>query len=155
MMMSSLTGAWVLDVYRSDTLEAYLRCMGAPDRVVEAQLAGEQACPSRNVLVLDDSRLVVHKHTSVNNLTESYELDQERVTPSTYGEKRAIASLLQPGRHDALAIKTALPTDTSDFGLVETRRLVGDGSTHIQELLLRNLDTGAQSITRRTWVREP
>ncbi|CAN0333844.1 unnamed protein product, partial [Ectocarpus fasciculatus] len=33
MMMASLTGSWALDVHRSDTLEAYLRCMGAPGGV--------------------------------------------------------------------------------------------------------------------------
>ena len=35
------------------------------------QMAGEQACPSRNVIALDDSLLIIHKSTAVNNFTET------------------------------------------------------------------------------------
>lgn len=36
------------------------------------QVAGEQAYLSRNVISLDESMLVIHKDTAVNNFTERY-----------------------------------------------------------------------------------
>lgn len=52
-------------------MEGYLRCMMTPSIVIEAQLAGELAHQSRNVFALDDSLLLLHKRTRVNDFTEA------------------------------------------------------------------------------------
>ncbi|CAN0422913.1 unnamed protein product [Pylaiella littoralis] len=152
--LASMTGAWVLDVSSSDTMEEYLRCMGMPRAGIEAQLAGELIQPSRNVFAIDDSLLLLHKRTRINDITEAFELEAERVTPAFHGGvKRAVASLLLRGSYDAFVVETLMPTHLHTFRLVEIRRLLGDGSTHMQEIHLHNLDTGIQSTTKRTWKR--
>ena len=35
------------------------------------QMAAERACQSRNVIALDESVLIIHKSTAVNNITET------------------------------------------------------------------------------------
>lgn len=52
-------------------MEEYLRCMGMPRVGIEAQLAGELIQPSRNVFAIDDSLLLLHKRTRINDITEA------------------------------------------------------------------------------------
>ena len=42
------------------------------------QKAGERSRQSRNVIALDESLLIIHKSTAVNNLTETWDLRQEQ-----------------------------------------------------------------------------
>eukprot|EP00904_Undaria_pinnatifida_P009754 jgi/Undpi1/5909/HiC_scaffold_2.g01183.m1 len=136
-------------------MEAYLRCMGVPHAAIQAQVAGEQVYKSRNVIALDEARFVVHKRTHINNFTESYDLDEERVTPTRYGARRSTVSLGDEGRLDGFAIATTVPTASGDVDMIEARQLIEGGAAHAQEIRLMNRSTDEQSVTRRVWTRVP
>eukprot|EP00904_Undaria_pinnatifida_P009749 jgi/Undpi1/5904/HiC_scaffold_2.g01178.m1 len=151
---ASIAGAWVLDLSRSDTMSGYLECMQVPPAGIEAQVTGERTHDSLNVVGIHGSTLTVHKQTSINNFTETFELDQEKVTPTRYGARRSTASLRDWGP-DGLVCSTTTPTPGGVVHLVETRQLLDGGLSHAQELHVHNLTTGVQSITLRTWTRVP
>eukprot|EP00752_Nemacystus_decipiens_P003064 g2841.t1 len=153
---SSLSGAWVLDVASSDTLEDYMRCLAAPEAAIHAQAELEAAYPSRNVISLDESKLVIYKRTASTNSTEDFDIDEEKVVESSTGTvKRSTASLREGGQPDGyiLVSETVSTGGHSSLIHVEARQLSPGGHVHTQELSVRNLVTGAQSMTTRFWTR--
>eukprot|EP00752_Nemacystus_decipiens_P005599 g5068.t1 len=153
--LNSISGSWVLDLARSDTMEEYLRCLRAPEGVIEAQISGEQSRESRNVFAVQANGVVIHKRTALNNFTEVYYFDTDRVTQTGYGEWRSMLSLSQPGQANGLVITSTVPTADHDVHLVEVRELIDGGTAHTQVLHLTNLSTEEQHVTRRVWVRVP
>eukprot|EP00903_Cladosiphon_okamuranus_P016560 g15277.t1 len=152
----SLSGAWVLDVARSETLDEYLRCLAAPEEAIQAHAALEATYPSRNVITLDESTLVIHKHTAATNSTEDFEIGEEKLVESSTGTvKRCTASLGEGGQPDGyiLVSETLSTAGHSILVHVEARQLSPGGHVHTQELRVRNQATGAQSVTTRIWVR--
>ncbi|CAM9383637.1 unnamed protein product [Scytosiphon promiscuus] len=150
---NSIVGAWVLEVSRSETMEGYLRCMNVADLAIEAQMKAEQDHESRNVFAMEGTKLVIHKRTKINHLTQIYELDKEKITDGRSGPKHCMVSLRNPGCLDGLVLTTSMPTAQGQMHLVETRQLLDKGHVHAQELHLSNLTTGARCVTKRTWVR--
>eukprot|EP00904_Undaria_pinnatifida_P009607 jgi/Undpi1/5777/HiC_scaffold_2.g01051.m1 len=130
---NSLGGAWVLDLSRSDTLEGYLQCLLTPEMAIQAQVAGEQAYRSRNVIALDESTFVIGKRTAVNNFTETFALDHEQVKHTSSGVKRSRASLGEDGDLDEVVIVTTmLRPGGSSVIVVEARKLLNRGQIHQQ-----------------------
>eukprot|EP00752_Nemacystus_decipiens_P011423 g10144.t1 len=157
---TSISGAWVLDLDGSDTFEDYLRCLGAPEGAVRAQVAGEHAYLSRNVIALDESMLVIHKDTAVNNFTERFKLDREQISRCGFdgGVRRTSASLGVGGRLDGYVIATttsAPPPSNRESETIEARQLLDGGHGHIQQINVRNLLTGVECKVVRNWVRVP
>ncbi|CAM9682754.1 unnamed protein product [Pylaiella littoralis] len=156
---ASIAGAWVLDLSRSGTFEEYLRCLGTPEVAIAHQLAGEQAYQSRNVIALDESRLVVHKDTAVNCYTERFLLDQEQVSRTRSGEglKQAMASLGNDNSLDGYVVVTTtnMPVGRQNLETVEARQLIDGGRAHIQKINVRKVETGEHVVVMRTWVRVP
>lgn len=154
---ATMTGAWVLDLSRSDTFEGHLRFLGNPEATLQSQVAAERAYRSRNVIALDDSRLVIYKDTAVNHYTEMFELDEERVTPCRSGDgvNHITASLGDGARLDGYVIVSITSTNCGRQTLetIEARQLIDGGSAHVQHLNVRKIATGEQYTTRRTWVR--
>lgn len=65
-----------------------IRCfirLGVVCTLLLSQLAGEQAYQSRNVIALDESRLVVHKDTAVNCYTERFACTMRISQPKLHG----------------------------------------------------------------------
>eukprot|EP00903_Cladosiphon_okamuranus_P013251 g12356.t1 len=154
--LSSISGAWVLDQSRSDTMAGHLRCMLVPDQVISSYvLAEQQACQSRNVIAVIGQEVIIHQRTVVDTITEIYHLDTEGVIETDFGERRSMVSFSDAGRSVGLVITTTRPTAESELHLVEVRQLVNGGMEHTQVLHLTNLTTERQHVTRRTWVRVP
>eukprot|EP00752_Nemacystus_decipiens_P005597 g5066.t1 len=153
--LNSISGSWVLDLARSDTMEGYLRCLQSPEGLIESQISGEQSRESRNVFAVQANGVVIHKTTAVNNFTEIYYFDADRVTQTSFGERRSMLSLSQPGQASGLVITTTIPTADHELHLVEVRELIDGGTAHTQVLHLTNLTTEEQHVTRRVWVRVP
>eukprot|EP00904_Undaria_pinnatifida_P009564 jgi/Undpi1/5738/HiC_scaffold_2.g01012.m1 len=152
----TLAGAWQLDLSRSDTMEAYLRCMHASEQVINASVEGEKTCASRNAIALDGSTLVIYKQTVANNFTETFKLGVKKTTEGMSGTKRSTASLTIPGRLDGLVTVSSVPTaNSSEVHLVERRWLEPGGNYQTQELTLSNLTTGETCTTWRSWERVP
>ncbi|CAM9463362.1 unnamed protein product [Ectocarpus sp. 12 AP-2014] len=166
----TISGAWVLDLSRSDTFESYLQCLGTPPQAILAQVTGEREYQSRNVIALDASELVIHKKTAINNFTERFELDEEQVTPTRPwnrpqdgggggggGVNQVTVSLGESEQLDGyvVATTTSAPNGRPSVETVEVRQLTDGGLTHIQQIDVRNLLTGGQCTVMRVWVRVP
>ncbi|CAM9174639.1 unnamed protein product [Pylaiella littoralis] len=155
---SSLTGSWVLDISRSDTMAAYLRLLGTPESTIEALTAAEQAAQSRNAITLDDSQLAIYKHTAINHYTETFTLNEEHVIASDASgtTQRYKVSLLNEGDMTGYRVeKRTTSSGGRDMSLVDSRRLEGHGHNHTQELNVRNNTTDTECTIVRTWVRVP
>ncbi|CAM9092148.1 unnamed protein product [Scytosiphon promiscuus] len=160
----SITGSWVLDLFRSDTFESYLRCLSIAEPAIQAQVAGERAFQSRNVIALDESTLAIHKDTAVHRFTETFQLGRERLTPRRTisgnvgrGANQATASLAAGGQLDGYVVATTTigPGGSPSQETVEVRQLIDGGLAHTQQINVQNLATGGQCVVTRTWVRVP
>eukprot|EP00752_Nemacystus_decipiens_P016457 g14712.t1 len=155
---SSLTGAWVLDLSRSDTMAGHLRLLATPEAAIQTQMAGEQAQRSHNAITLNESRLAIVKSTAVRNSAETFKLNEEKISQTVAGvAKRSTASLLHDGLLTGyvVATSTTSPDGVDLLQQVESRWLEDGGHAHVQELSVRNNVTGAQCVTVRTWTRVP
>ncbi|CAM9588978.1 unnamed protein product [Ectocarpus sp. 12 AP-2014] len=155
---TTLTGAWVLDVTRSDSMEDYLRLLlDNPEQAIQAQAAGEQNTQSRNVIMLNETHLVIYKRTAANHFTETFELGLEKAVQNAAGYiKRSTASLIDDGLLTGyfVAIST-MSAEGRSLSLVDARRLEEGGHAHAQELSVRNNTTGETCTIMRTWIRVP
>ncbi|CAN0022960.1 unnamed protein product [Ascophyllum nodosum] len=153
---SSISGAWVLDLSRSDTMEGYLRCLRTPEEAIRQQVEAEQDLQTRNVIALNGSTLIIHKRTTTSGtFTESFVLGEERITQARFGMRRSIVTL-GPSRTMNEFIKTsAFTSNGGNAVVVEERRLVEQGLAHLQEITLRNQTTGEEHLTNRFWTRVP
>lgn len=157
MAQYSLSGAWILDVSRSDTLEGYLRCLLLPEDVIQAKVAEERAFPTRNVIRLDKSSLVINRSTVARNVTEDFEIDEEQVIETNNGDiKMTKASLGESEQLDEFVlVSQTMSAQGPSLIHVEARQLDLGGHYHTQELNVRNLSTMGHCIVKRTWMRVP
>ncbi|CAM9198568.1 unnamed protein product [Ectocarpus sp. 6 AP-2014] len=155
---TTLAGAWVLDVTRSDSMEDYLRLLlDNPEPAIEAQAAGEQNTQSRNAIMLNETHLVIYKRTAANHFTETFELGLEKAVQNAAGYiKRSTAFLIDDGLLTGyfVAIST-MSAEGRSLSLVDARRLEEGGHAHAQELSVRNNTTGETCTIMRTWIRVP
>eukprot|EP00752_Nemacystus_decipiens_P016448 g14703.t1 len=153
---STLTGAWVLDLSRSDTMRDYLQLLDTPEATIQAQAAAEQNKPGRNAIALDPATLTIYKDTAVNNYTEAFELGVEQFSEPNVGvTKRCSASLIDDDELGGYLVVTNMISPGRNLSLVDARRLQAGGHAHVQTLSVRNNTTGAHCTIRRTWVRVP
>eukprot|EP00752_Nemacystus_decipiens_P004812 g4379.t1 len=154
---TSISGAWVLDLSRSDTFEGYLQFMGHSEGFIRSQVDGERAYQSRNVIALDESSLVIHKDTAVNRYTERMELDEEQLIPSRHGRGtvHATASLQGWGRLDGYVVATTITatrgTRTLAMEMMESRQVVDGGCAHLQTITVCQRSRAEQCSVRRVW----
>eukprot|EP00903_Cladosiphon_okamuranus_P009025 g8631.t1 len=146
---------WLIEVNSNPCLEFVCPLLqGMIVRVIDDTLsialdsvAGERAYLSRNVIALDESTLVIHKDTAVNNFTERFKLDQEQIhhSGSDGGIRRTSASLGVGGRLDGYVIATttsAPPPSNRHSETIEARQLLDGGHAHIQHEALDAVISG-------------
>eukprot|EP00903_Cladosiphon_okamuranus_P017714 g16310.t1 len=140
---TSITGTWMLDLSRSDTFEGYLSFMGHSEAISRAQMDGERAYQSRNVIALDASGLIIYKDTAVNHFTERLELDQEQIKPlgSGRGVVHVTATLRDWARLDGYIITSIVVAHEGSRVLEtrEARQLVDGGRAHIQHITVQKV----------------
>ncbi|CAM9853044.1 unnamed protein product [Phaeothamnion confervicola] len=151
----TLSGTWVLNKHRSDTMEGFLRIMGVAELAIEAQLKSEADHETRNVIRLDLHRMIINKRSKINTLTEFYDLFKEKNTPARNGTRQTMVALKDRTRLDGIVVTTTMPTSQGTLHLVESRQLVDRGHAVYQELQVTNLATGGSNVTRRYWRRVP
>lgn len=152
---STLSGSWVLDRSRSQPMEPHLTCMGVADLAIEAQAKCEADNESRHVILMEGDRFLIHKHTKINILTEHYIMNIEKVMTARNGLRSSTVRLRDPNSHSGVVITTDMPTTKGDMHQVETKQLLDNGHTMLQEIKLKNCYNGNTCSTRRVWVRVP
>mmetsp|Transcript_16049 Transcript_16049/g.23825 ORF Transcript_16049/g.23825 Transcript_16049/m.23825 type:complete len:194 (+) Transcript_16049:135-716(+) len=152
---TSLTGSWVLDKSRSDSMEPYLLCLNVAELAIEAQCKCESDHESRNVISINGSQFTIHKRTKINALTEMFELGVEKSIPARSGTRKTIVELTNPQDCSSIEVKTTMPIATGELELNERRSLIENGHACLQELDLTNIKTGQKCFTQRIWVRVP
>ncbi|CAN0365376.1 unnamed protein product, partial [Ectocarpus sp. 12 AP-2014] len=111
-----------------------------------------------------NSHLVIHKRTAVNNFTESFKLDEEKVTPArpwnlspegAGGFNQVKVCLGDDGQLDGYVVATTTcgPGGRESIETVEVRQVVDEGQAHIQQINMQNLINGGQCVVMRYWVR--
>ncbi|CAM9213312.1 unnamed protein product [Scytosiphon promiscuus] len=154
---SSLTGAWVLDLSRSDTMEDHLRLLDTPEASIRTQMERERTQQSHNAIAINENKLVIHKQAAGTSVTESFKFNDPQVTQTFSGDTRkSTASLLNDGQLTGYVVSITVSSDGLDLlQQGETRWLESGGHVHHQKLYVRNNVSGAQRTTMRTWVRVP
>ncbi|CAM9568820.1 unnamed protein product [Chrysoparadoxa australica] len=149
---NTLAGTWVLNRAKSDAMLSYLQVMGVAPLAIEAQSKAEADFETRTVIALDANRFTVHKHSKINELTESYELRKERTFQCRSGTRRTTVALRDTSL-GGVVVTSTMPTAQGQLHLMDVRAITDKGHTCMQELHATNLSTGAKCSIRRTWSR--
>ncbi|CAN0089067.1 unnamed protein product [Ectocarpus fasciculatus] len=144
-----MAGAWVLDLSRSDTMQRYLQVCGMTATNTHAHVLAERKHGGAlNLIHLDETTLIIHKRTYLNNYTETFELGEEKVTnitPTRASISTTVSNLGSSSRGYACLIRNAsTPEGQQNTEVLERRYVTDGGLCHTQEIQARNLTTGEE-----------
>jgi hypothetical protein len=120
---TNLTGRWVLDRVRSESMEPYLRAMGLPPLAIEAAAKAEEECGQVVTIEQNDATFTIGRKSRLNNFTKTYpigEMTTELVGKT--GSKQVKVSLDGP----AVLTHTIMAGDKQLF---DRRRVMAGGAT--------------------------
>jgi len=148
-----LSGSWVLDKARSESMKPYLELMGLSDMAVEAWTKAEKETVTFKAIDLSGTHCRLTKRDRVQNTTETYCLGQEVLSDSKVeGQKKRVLVTSQHASH--LEIKSHLPLKNGSMcSLTDTHRVMDAGITMHQELVAVNMKTKQQATINRYYAK--